>query len=92
MLAYQAHPAGECAHGLEYVFALEVTQHVMAVVDRFDIVQRVVEERREVILLASVRERRQDLIQMQVTEEIGLLRGVDAVRGVVEQDAVKRRD
>ena len=41
----------------------------MAVVDRFDIVQRAVEERRQVVLLAAGGERANDLIEMEVAEK-----------------------
>ena len=59
--------------------------------DGLDIVQRSVEEGRKLILLAASRERRQDLIEMQVSEEVGLLRtGVDLACAGLEQDASKR--
>ena len=67
----------------------------MAVVHGFDLVQRPVEERREVVLLASGGERGHDLIQVEVGEEVRLLAAPSiAFAGRLEQDALEygRRD
>ena len=74
VLAHLPHSAGELTHGSEHRLLLEVAQHVMAVVNGFDLVQRPVEEPREVVLLAARGERSHDLIETQVGEELRLAR------------------
>ena len=43
----------------------------MSIVNRLDVVQRPVEERRQLVLLAPGGERRHELVQVEVPEEQG---------------------
>ena len=89
MLAHLSHAVGKCADGGDDVVALELTQHVVAVADRLDRVQRPVEERGELVLLAAVGERGEDLVEVQITEEGGrpVGRGSVGARLAVKEDA-----
>ena len=61
----------------------------MAIANRLDVVQRTVEERRQLVLLSAREQRGKDLVEMQVTEEKRLRSGrVDAVVAV-KQDAAE---
>ena len=89
MLAHPLHPARELADGVGQRLLLKIAQHVMAIANRLDVVQRTVEERRQLIFLSAREQREQDLVEMQITEEGRLLSGrVDAVVAV-KQDAVE---
>ena len=91
MRAHPAHPVGKCSHGSEHGLLLQVTQHIVAVMDRLDVVQRAIEERHELIFLAPRRQRPDDLVEIQVPEELGLLAALGTELFLVEQDALERR-
>jgi Major Facilitator Superfamily len=85
------HALAECARRAEHRLLLEVAQHLVAVADVCDVMQRRPEERLEVILLAPRGERRDQLIETQVGEE-RRLRGRlyrSAALGLLEENAVE---
>ena len=93
VLAHLLHCGGECTNGFQHRHALQVTQHVMSIVDGFDVVQRCVEERREVVLLAPRNERCDNLVEVQIGKEVRLSgrRVQKTVVFAVEHNAVKCR-
>jgi hypothetical protein len=89
--AHRPHLLGERHDAPEQRRVLEVPEDVVAVVDRLDARQRGVEEGLEVVLLAVGRDRSDDLVQVQVTEESGLRPrfGARAARRFVGEDAAE---
>jgi hypothetical protein len=73
MGSHDAHRGGERAHRVHDVVALELACDLLAIDDGFDVGERRVEERREVVLLPSVRDRADHAIEMQVAKARGRL-------------------
>ena len=90
LLAHAAHRAGELTHRPAHLLALQIRQNVVAVVHGLDVAQRTMEERRQLVLVASRGHPGHDLIEIEVGEELQLGRGFD-IQAVLEQDALKRR-
>jgi hypothetical protein len=90
-VAHRPHVLGEGLDGAEQRRLLEVTEHLVTVGDRPDVLQRGPEEGRQVICLAASSDRRDDLIETQVGEEVGLFQliGGCADLGSVEEDAAE---
>ena len=47
---------------------LQVPHHVLTVFDRFDRLQRVIEERRKIVFLFPDRDRSEDLVEIEITK------------------------
>src|ERR1700733_2693231 len=92
MLAHLLHLTGKLPYGREHRRLLQVAQNVMAVLNCLELVQRSIEQRREVILLPPRGQRGDDLVQMQVCEEVRRLeRVIDNALVALEQNAMERR-
>ena len=72
VLAHRTHPVGERADDREHRLPFQIGHNVMAIMDRLDVAERLIEERSEVILLVPRGQRSEDLVQVQVSEELRL--------------------
>ena len=77
VLAHPPHRLREPADRLEHLVLLQVAQNLMPVPDSIDLVQRHIEQRFQLVLLAPRGHRLQHLIQVQVGEIVRLLRPAD---------------
>ncbi len=87
--AHPCHAVRKRDDGISHWLALEIAEHVVAIAHRLDRAQRAMKVRRQPVALAARRERGDDVIETQITEERGLLAGPVAGRvlRVVEEDA-----
>ena len=87
--AHRSHGFGEPPNGGQHAGLLEVTHRLMPVPDGRDPVKRGVEQRRQLVLLAPRQQRREHLIEMEITEESRLWCRLDVTGVAIEQDAVE---
>ena len=93
VLAHLPHRLREPGDRLEHLALLQVAQNLMPVPDGIDLVQRRIEQRFQLVLLAPRGHRLQHLIQVQVGEEVRLLRpaGVGPCPRLPEENALEAR-
>ncbi len=94
--AHPLHLLCERANGFTNRVLLEIAEDLVPILDRGDAAKRCVEELREVVLVATSRDRRHNLVEVQVGEKGRLRRACDVNLVTVEEDALEdlgcRRD